>query len=149
MFVVLGAKGAVLRRPAFSRIWAKALKEAGLSGVHLPALRHTGNTFAFQSGATLRELMDRMGHSTARATLIHLHADDLAGWSSSRWRVLSHSPTSLETLRLGAATQSGYLTPSAAEGFGFRCTAETTPAVTDLCPPGRWPRCSSSRPPAG
>jgi integrase len=36
-------------------------------------LRHTGNTYAAETGATLRDLMDRMGHSTTRATLIYLH----------------------------------------------------------------------------
>ncbi|MET8161752.1 site-specific integrase [Sphaerisporangium sp. NPDC005289] len=74
-FVFVGAKGAVLRRPTFSRTWAKALKAAELSGFHFHDLRHTGNKFASQSGATLRELMNRMGHSTTRAALIYLHAE--------------------------------------------------------------------------
>ncbi|GAA3134539.1 tyrosine-type recombinase/integrase [Streptosporangium carneum] len=74
-FVFLGAKGAMLRRSTFTRPWAKALKEAGLTGVHFHDLRHTGNTFASQSGATLRELMNRMGHSTTRAALIYLHTE--------------------------------------------------------------------------
>ncbi|GII85297.1 hypothetical protein Ssi03_32870 [Sphaerisporangium siamense] len=59
-FVFVGAKGAILRRPAFSRIWARALKAAALSGFHFHDLRHTGNKCAVQSGATLRELMNRM-----------------------------------------------------------------------------------------
>ncbi|GLW10321.1 putative prophage phiRv2 integrase [Microtetraspora sp. NBRC 13810] len=75
-FVFLGAKRAVLRRAAFSRPWAKALKRAGLSGIHLHDLRHTGNVFASRSGATLRELMDRMGHSTTRAALIYMHTEN-------------------------------------------------------------------------
>jgi integrase len=36
-------------------------------------LRHTGNTLAGEAGASLRELMDRMGHSTTRAALIYQH----------------------------------------------------------------------------
>lgn len=75
VFVFLGVKGAMLRRSAFTRPWAKALMQAGLSGVHFHDLRHTGNTFASQSGATLRELMNRMGHSTNRAALIYLHTE--------------------------------------------------------------------------
>jgi integrase len=39
-------------------------------------LRHTGNQLAAGTGATLRELMDRMGHSIARAALIYLHGSD-------------------------------------------------------------------------
>lgn len=84
-FVFLGAKGAMLRRSAFTRPWAKALKSAGLSGVHFHDLRHTGNTFASRSGATLRELMNRMGHSTTRAALIYLHTE------SGRDRVIADS----------------------------------------------------------
>jgi integrase len=37
-------------------------------------LRHTGNTWAAEAGAHLRELMERMGHSSQRAALIYLHA---------------------------------------------------------------------------
>ena len=44
-------------------------------GVHFHDLRHTGNTWAAGSGANLRELMDRMGHSSMRAALINLHAN--------------------------------------------------------------------------
>ncbi|WP_420823602.1 tyrosine-type recombinase/integrase [Streptosporangium subroseum] len=75
-FVFLGAKGAVLRRFTFTRIWTRALKDAKLSGVHFHDLRHTGNKFASRSGATLRELMNRMGHSTTRAALIYLHTEN-------------------------------------------------------------------------
>ena len=39
-------------------------------------MRHAGNKLAAGTGATLRELMDRMGHSTARAALIYLHGSD-------------------------------------------------------------------------
>ncbi|GGO28938.1 putative prophage phiRv2 integrase [Microbispora rosea subsp. aerata] len=72
-FVFVGPKGAQLRRANFTRIWSRALKGAQLSGFHFHDLRHTGNTFAAQSGATLRELMNRMGHSTTRAALIYQH----------------------------------------------------------------------------
>jgi integrase len=41
-----------------------------LSGFHFHDLRHTGNKFVSQSGATLRELMNRMGHSTTRAAFL-------------------------------------------------------------------------------
>jgi integrase len=39
-------------------------------------LRHTGNQLAADAGAGLRELMDRMGHSTTRAALLYLHGSD-------------------------------------------------------------------------
>ncbi|MCX4477023.1 hypothetical protein OOK44_11225 [Streptomyces cellulosae] len=42
--------------------------------MHFHDLRHTGNTLAASTGASTRELMARMGHSTARAALIYQHA---------------------------------------------------------------------------
>jgi integrase len=36
-------------------------------------LRHTGNALAGEEGASLRELMERMGHSSSRAALIYQH----------------------------------------------------------------------------
>jgi len=44
--------------------------------MHFHDLRHTGNTLAANTGAGLRELMDRMGHSTTRAALVYLHGSD-------------------------------------------------------------------------
>jgi len=71
--VFTGPKGAQLRRSNFSRAWNKATDAAGLSGFHFHDLRHTGNVLAGEAGATLRELMDRMGHATTRAALIYQH----------------------------------------------------------------------------
>ncbi|HET9895186.1 MAG TPA: site-specific integrase [Streptosporangiaceae bacterium] len=48
----------------------------GLTGVHFHDLRHTGNTLAANAGASLRELMDRMGRDSERAALIYLHGSD-------------------------------------------------------------------------
>jgi integrase len=72
--VFVGPLGGQLRRSNFRDIWLVALADAGLSGVHLHDLRHTGNTMAAATGASLRELMERMGHSSSRAALIYQHA---------------------------------------------------------------------------
>lgn len=72
--VFLGVQGGRLRRSNFRAIWIKALKSADLpSSVHFHDLRHTGNTLASNTGASTRELMTRMGHSTSRAALIYQH----------------------------------------------------------------------------
>jgi integrase len=42
--------------------------------LHVHDLQHTGNTMAAAHGASLHELMKRMGHSSTRAALIYLHA---------------------------------------------------------------------------
>jgi integrase len=39
-------------------------------------LRHTGSTWTAQSGATLKELMARIGHSSTRAAMIYQHATE-------------------------------------------------------------------------
>lgn len=72
--VFVGAKGATPRRNHFNRLWHKACADAGVKGLHFHDLRHTGNTLAASTGASTRELMARMGHSTARAALIYQHA---------------------------------------------------------------------------
>jgi hypothetical protein len=44
--------------------------------VHFHDLRHAGNHYTASAGANLRELMERMGHSTSRAAMIYLHSTD-------------------------------------------------------------------------
>jgi integrase len=69
--------GAPLRHNNFRRRhWLPALAAASLPGIHFHDLRHTGNALTAGTGATLRELMDRMGHSSTRAALIYLHGSD-------------------------------------------------------------------------
>ena len=54
-------------------MWARALDGAGLAGIHIHDLRHTGNHFAAMTGASTRELMGRMGHASMDAALIYQH----------------------------------------------------------------------------
>jgi integrase len=75
--VFTGPKGAQLRRSNFTHQWRKALGTAGMTNIHFHDLRHTGNTLAGEAGGSLRELMDRMGHSTTRAALIYQHRTSL------------------------------------------------------------------------
>jgi integrase len=72
--VFQGPQGGLLRRSNFRDDWTMARDKAGIpDGVHFHDLRHTGNTLASSAGASTRELMARMGHSTARAALIYQH----------------------------------------------------------------------------
>ena len=74
-FVFVGVKGGQLRRSNFSKPWARALAKADLPAeVHVHDLRHTGNTLVAEAGASLAELMSRMGHSSTRAARVYLHA---------------------------------------------------------------------------
>lgn len=74
--VFVGPKGGRLRRHNFRKVWLAALADAKITkeDVHFHDLRHTGNDLAAQAGASVKELMARMGHSSMRAALIYLHA---------------------------------------------------------------------------
>src|SRR6476620_6128407 len=53
--------------------WPHAVESVGMPGLHFHDLRHTGNQFAANSGAGLRDLMARMGHDSERAAMIYQH----------------------------------------------------------------------------
>ncbi|MUL43084.1 site-specific integrase [Streptomonospora sp. PA3] len=98
--VFVGERGNPLRRANFSQYWQRARASTGLSGVRFHDLRHAGNTFAAEAGASLRELMTRMGHSSTRAALIYLHARD------DRARELADSLGERAARELAASTES-------------------------------------------
>ncbi|GLY13991.1 site-specific integrase [Kineosporia rhizophila] len=74
-YVFTGVKGGALRRSNFNKVtrWTKTVAVIGANGLHFHDLRHTGNTFAAESGASLRDLMARMGHDSMQAALIYQH----------------------------------------------------------------------------
>lgn len=73
----LGPKRATPKRQNFNRIWKQALVKAKVNAeLHLHDLRHTGGTLTAQTGATLKEIMSRIGHSSTRAAMIYQHATD-------------------------------------------------------------------------
>lgn len=46
----------------------------GIPKIHIHDLRHTGNTLAAMTGASIKGVMARMGHSGTRAAMVYLHA---------------------------------------------------------------------------
>ena len=66
--------GEPLRRATLYTAWQRAIEAVGLTGLRFHDLRHTGNTLAAATGASTKELMSRMGHSSSRAALIYQHA---------------------------------------------------------------------------
>jgi integrase len=56
-----------LRQSALTRVFYPARKAAGRPDLRFHDLRHTGAVLAAQTGATLAELMSRLGHSTSQA----------------------------------------------------------------------------------
>ncbi|MGH3157171.1 MAG: tyrosine-type recombinase/integrase [Streptosporangiaceae bacterium] len=76
--------GTPLRHSNFRRRnWLAAVEAVGLTGIHFHDLRHAGNTLTAEAGANLRELMERMGHSSTKAALVYLHS------TSERQRTLA------------------------------------------------------------
>jgi integrase len=73
--VFTGDKGGPLRRSNFNRQakWPASVEAVGAPGLHFHDLRHTGNTLAAESGASLRDLMSRMGHDSMQAAIIYQH----------------------------------------------------------------------------
>lgn len=55
-------------------VWYPAREAAGRADLRFHDLRHTGATLAAATGATLAELMVRLGHSTAQAAMRYQHA---------------------------------------------------------------------------
>lgn len=70
----LRSDGEPLTNHALGQAWRRAARRVGLGQFHVHDVRHAGLTMAAQGGATTRELMDRAGHRTARASLIYQHA---------------------------------------------------------------------------
>ncbi|MFN8037188.1 MAG: tyrosine-type recombinase/integrase [Acidimicrobiia bacterium] len=72
--VFTGAKGAPIRRHNWWAKWSAATEAVGMLGFRFHDLRHTCNTLTAATGASTRELMHRMGHSSAAAALRYQHA---------------------------------------------------------------------------
>ncbi len=74
--VFTGPTGLPMWRGNFNGLvkWREAVTAIGYPKFHFHDLRHTGNTLASKTGASLRDLMARMGHDNPRAALIYQHA---------------------------------------------------------------------------
>lgn len=71
-----------LHATTFHRWWAKAREAAGRPDLRFHALRHYAGTSYAQAGATVKETMARLGHSSTQAAMRYQHAgnrdDELA-----------------------------------------------------------------------
>ena len=67
-------RGGSLHHRTFGNWWNKARDAAGRPDLRFHDLRHTGATMLAQEGATIAELMDRLGHTTPKAALVYQHA---------------------------------------------------------------------------
>jgi integrase len=65
--------GKHLAHGTFFKTWDKARRAAGRPDLRFHDLRHTGSVLAAQTGATLAELMGRLGHSTPAMAIRYQH----------------------------------------------------------------------------
>ncbi len=93
--VFRSSAGTPLSRKTFYRQWHRATQAVGLEGFRFHDLRHTANTLSAMTGASTRELMARMGHSSPRAALLYQHATsdrDLAIANAVSDLIARHAP---------------------------------------------------------
>jgi integrase len=72
--VFAAAHGGVLAPSTLYSVFYPARKAAGRPDLRFHDLRHTGATLAAATGATLADLMQRLGHSTAGAAMRYQHS---------------------------------------------------------------------------
>jgi len=66
--------GTTPARSNLGATWRRACLAAGVPYVRLHDLRHVVQVYAAEAGATLPELMARLGHATPAAAMVYLHA---------------------------------------------------------------------------
>ena len=75
--VFTSVQGIPLLNRYFAPIWVRAKRAAGVDdSVRFHDLRHFAGNVAASSGASLREIMSRMGHSSSDASLRYLKAGE-------------------------------------------------------------------------
>jgi len=72
----VGRDGAPMRGNAISQAFGRARRKTGMDEFTFHDLRHTGQTLAASTGATLKDLMKRLGHASAAAAQRYMHAVD-------------------------------------------------------------------------
>ncbi|OLT46940.1 hypothetical protein BJF85_00250 [Saccharomonospora sp. CUA-673] len=74
LFPSAGDPAKHMQGSALYKVWSRARKAASREDLRFHDLRHTGAVLAASTGATLAELMARLGHSTPGAAMRYQHA---------------------------------------------------------------------------
>jgi integrase len=74
--VFVGRDGAPMRGNAVSQAFNRARNKVGMDDFTFHDMRHTGQTLAASTGATLKDLMKRLGHASTAAAYRYMHAVD-------------------------------------------------------------------------
>jgi Phage integrase family len=127
-------RGTYLQRSNFSRlVWRPAVHQLGLDGLRFHDLRHTAATLAAAAGATTRELMERMGHTSPAVALRYQHVmadrqgaiaaalDGLAREAENGRRRRPRARRGHDRPRRGSGREGGRLVTCASGWSGRRC----------------------------
>jgi integrase len=74
--VFVGRDGQPMRGDAVRQAFDRARRKAQMPGFRFHDLRHTGQTLAAATGATIKDLMRRLGHASPAASYRYLHTVD-------------------------------------------------------------------------
>lgn len=74
--VFVGRDGRPMRGDAVRQAFGRARRQVGMPDFRFHDLRHTGQTMAASTGATIKDLMRRLGHASPAASYRYLHAVD-------------------------------------------------------------------------
>ena len=113
-------RGGPIRRSNFTRrVWIPTTRTAGVEGLRFHDLRHTSATLSIAAGASTRELMARMGHSSSAAALRYQHVmagrdaaiaaalDELVQAASTRLEDLAAAGSGTRVARTGQRGRKG------------------------------------------
>jgi integrase len=111
-------RGGPIRRSNFTRrVWIPTTRTAGVEGLRFHDLRHTAATLAVAAGASTRELMVRMGHSSSAAALRYQHV--MAGRDAAiaaAWMSWSRPRRHVRRTRPPWAVARGWHEPASLDG---------------------------------
>lgn len=141
--------GGWLHPTTFHRHWKKAREAAGRPDLRFHALRHYAGTRYAQSGATVRETMARLGHSTTEAAMRYQHAGNRDAELAARAALLAEHPEVDGVFAANDLTAAGVLQAARAAGRSVPRTLRlvgyddtqlgltTHPQLTTITNPGR------------
>ena len=118
-----GEAGGIISDGWFQREWRLAKNALDLPSMHFHDLRHTAGTIASQQGATMKEVMSRLGHSTTSAAIRYQKA------AADRDQLIADK---LDDFVTGLRTAANELAePAPVAGFSRARTPETPSTTTE------------------
>ncbi len=124
--VFTNTRGGPVYPPNLLAAFSRARQAIGRPNLTWHDLRHTGATLAYSAGASVRDVQDRLGHTTNRAASIYAHAADDSGRRIADALAAKYWPEPTNPTPPTAPDAATTAAPSDS------APADTAPAVRDL-----------------